>query len=111
MFVYRIKHYIGAYIAKMNGCDILIFTAGIGENSTLLRELVCSDMDYLGVKLDTEKNKELESNEGVISTDDSKVTVMCVPTNEELLIARETAHIISEKVGSEPEESCERRTE
>ncbi|MFW6134598.1 MAG: acetate/propionate family kinase [Elusimicrobiota bacterium] len=97
IFVYRIKHYIGAYAGIMNGLDVLVFTAGIGENSIELREKVCEDMDFLGIKIDSEKNKEMGSNEGVISSDDSKVKVMCIPTNEELLIARETAEIIGER--------------
>ncbi len=96
IFVYRIKHYIGAYTALMNGCDILIFTAGIGKNSPELREMVCVEMDYLGIELDEEKNRSCASSEGIISKDDSKVTIMCIPTNEELLIARETARIINE---------------
>jgi len=97
IFVYRIKHYIGAYTAAMNGVDILVFTAGIGTNSPELREMVCEEMDYLGIKLDKEKNYNCGYNEGIISSDDSPVKVMCIPTNEELLIARETARIISEK--------------
>jgi acetate kinase len=101
IFVYRIKHYIGAYVAKMNGLDVLLFTAGIGENSPDLREMVCKDMGYLGVRLDKEKNIACGNNEGIISKDDSPVTVMCIPTNEELLIARETAAVIKSKLEAE----------
>ncbi len=97
IFVYRIKNYIGAYTAVMNGLDVLIFTAGIGENSPKVRELVCENMDYIGVELDREKNYENGSKENVISKDSSKVKVMCVPTNEELLIARETSRVINGK--------------
>ena len=103
VFVYRIKHYIGAYIAQMNGLDILIFTAGIGENSPELRQMVCEDMDYLGLQLDNEKNFDCGVGEGIISNDESTVKIMCIPTNEELLIAREAARVINEKVaGSVP---------
>ncbi|MBN2406745.1 MAG: acetate kinase [Elusimicrobia bacterium] len=94
IFVYRIKHYIGAYTAIMNGLDILVFTAGIGENSIELREMVCSNMEYLGINLDEKKNREFNSQEAVISKDDSEIKVMCIPTNEELLIATETARVI-----------------
>jgi acetate kinase len=97
IFVYRIKHYIGAYIAKMNGLDILLFTAGIGENSPDLRRMVCENMEYLGIDLDEEKNISCGNGEGVISSDSSEVKIMCIPTNEELLIARETARVISER--------------
>ncbi len=92
MFVARIKHYIGAYTAKMNGIDVLVFTAGIGENSPVLRRMVCENMDYLGIEVCEEANNSCD--EGVISPENSGVKVMCVPTNEELLIARETARII-----------------
>ncbi len=99
MFVYRIKHYIGAYTAKMNGLDVLIFTAGIGSNSSELRELVCKDMDFLGIRIDPELNRECA--QGVISPPDDPLKVMCIPTNEELLIARETERIIKERTGEE----------
>ncbi|MFH1414838.1 MAG: acetate kinase [Elusimicrobiota bacterium] len=97
MFVYRIKHYIGAYVAVMNGIDVLIFTAGIGSNSPKLRSVTCRDLSYLGIKLDEEKNNEAGSEEGIISREDSAVTVISLPTNEELLIARETARIVEKK--------------
>ncbi|NLB34382.1 MAG: acetate kinase [Elusimicrobia bacterium] len=97
MTALRIKHFIGSYAAQMNGLDLLIFTAGIGENSVELREYTCQDMDYLGISIDKEKNKKARGVEGIISPDSSKVKVMVVPTDEELLIARETARIISER--------------
>lgn len=93
-FCYRIKKYIGSYSAVMNGVDIIVFTGGIGENATEVREWSCSDLERLGIKIDKEKNKELNRSEGIISTPDSKVTVMIVPTNEELLIARDTIKLI-----------------
>ena len=97
VFVYRIKNFIGAYAAVMNGLDILLFTAGIGENSADLRKLVCEDMDYLNIKIDNQKNESCGENDSMISSEDSKVTVMCIHTNEELLIARETAEVISKR--------------
>jgi acetate kinase len=97
MFAYRIKHYIGAYTAIMNGVDLLVFTAGIGENSVELREMVCKDMDYLGIEIDKKKNSDCAAEEGIISSAKSPVTVMCVPTDEELLIAEETNSIIEER--------------
>ena len=93
IFHYRIKGYIGKYIAAMNGVDAIVFTAGIGENSQLTRFESLKDMDYLGIKIDEEKNK-VRGKEAIISTDDSKVKVMVVPTNEELVIARETVRIV-----------------
>ena len=96
VLVYRIKKYIGAYSAILNGLDCLVFTAGIGENSSLIRELVCTDMEYLGIALDHKKNTNSQNDsEGVfISKDDSKVKVLVVPTNEELTIARETKKLL-----------------
>ena len=92
VLVYRIKKYIGAYSAILNGLDCLVFTAGIGENSSLIRELVCTGMDYLGIVLDYQKNIDSKNiSEGyLISKDGSKVKLLVVPTNEELTIARET---------------------
>lgn len=89
---YRIRKYIGAYAAAMNGLDVVVFTAGIGENSCDARKYVLTDCDWLGIKLDDKRN---EANETVISTDDSKVKVLVVPTNEELAIARDTLEIVS----------------
>ncbi|MCX7795631.1 MAG: acetate kinase [bacterium] len=94
MFCYRIKKYIGAYTAIMNGLDVLVFTAGIGENEPEIREMVCDDMDYLGIKIDPQKNN-FKGQEKEISASDSKVKVWVIPTNEELVIARETARLIS----------------
>ena len=90
---YGIKKYIGAYTAIMNGLDVLVFTAGIGENSPLLREKVCTDMDFLGIKFDNKKNDGLKGKKAIISADDSKVAVLVIPTNEELMIAIDTAEI------------------
>jgi len=90
---YGIKKYIGSYIAAMNGLDVLIFTAGIGENSPSLRKEVCQDLNYFGIDIDCEKNSAARGKFGVISKDNSKVTVLVIPTNEELMIARDTMDI------------------
>lgn len=89
IFVYRVKKYIGSYVAAMNGVDAIVFTAGIGENGWDVREEVCENMDYLGIKLDAEKNK-VRGEEVNVSAADSKVQIWVVPTNEELAIAQET---------------------
>lgn len=97
MFTYRIKKYLGAYAAAMGGIDAFIFTGGIGENSTDVREAVCKDLGFLGIDLDAERNKNREQ---VISTDASKVKVLRIPTNEELVIALDTSEIV-EKMNTE----------
>ncbi len=94
MFDYRIKKYIGAYAAAMGGVDILIFTGGIGENSSTTRASVCEDMEFLGIDIDQQINKELRGEERIISKEGSKVRVMVVPTNEELMIAIDTQSIV-----------------
>ena len=97
MYAYRVKKYIGAYTAAMNGLDILIFTGGIGENSVLIRKMVCDDLSYLGIKLDYDKNQQTIGKQAVISSDDSKVKVVVIPTNEELMIALDTEQIVLNK--------------
>ena len=94
VFDYRVIKYIGAYAAAMNGVDAIAFTAGIGENNIKMRKDVCSSLTYLGVKLDEEKNN-VRGEERIISADDSKVEVWVIPTNEELLIARDTVEIVN----------------
>ncbi|HOV40539.1 MAG TPA: acetate kinase [Oscillospiraceae bacterium] len=94
---YQIKKYIGAYTAVMNGLDAVIFTGGIGENAWDLRETVCSDMDFFGIKIDKEKNKAQNGKLANISAPDATVQCWIVPTNEELLIARDTLALISKK--------------
>ncbi|MDT7827434.1 acetate kinase [Pricia sp. S334] len=89
MNAYRIKKYIGAYAAAMNGLDAVVFTAGIGENSTMLRKLICTDMEYFGLQLDDVKNDKRSDILREISTVDSKVKVLVIPTNEELEIAKQ----------------------
>ena len=92
-YCYRVAKYIGAYAAAMNGVDAICFTAGIGENGPLVRTLVCGYLGYLGVTLDEETNQK-KGEEVVISTSDSTTTVLAVPTNEELAIARETVRLV-----------------
>ncbi|MCI7691953.1 MAG: acetate kinase [Oscillospiraceae bacterium] len=94
MLRYEIKKYIGSYAAVMNGLDAVLFTGGIGENSDDLRADVCSNMEYLGIKLDEKANAGLRGKLAKISAPDSKVQVWVVPTNEELLIARDTKEIV-----------------
>ncbi|MGN0778372.1 MAG: acetate/propionate family kinase [Aristaeellaceae bacterium] len=94
MLIYGIKKYIGSYAAAMGGVDIIAFTAGIGENGPELREAVMKDMEFLGCKIDSEKNK-VRGKETVISTPDSKVTICVIPTNEEIMIARDTLELVS----------------
>ena len=95
MLVYQIKKYIGAFAAAMNGLDAVLFTGGIGENAPDVREQVCSDMEVLGIKIDTVANAGVHGKLCKVSRSDSKVQVWVVPTNEELLIARDTLALIS----------------
>ena len=94
MYNYRIKKYIGAYAAAMNGVDIIVFTAGVGENQYGVRSGVCQDMDWLGIKLDLAKNDSVRGEEAIISTPDSKVTVCLIPTDEELMVATDTLSLV-----------------
>ncbi len=95
MYDYRIAKYVGAYAAAMNGVDAIIFTGGVGENSPYTRTDVCSYLEFLGLKIDESKN-DIRGKEEIISTEDSKVKVLVVPTNEELVIARDTKKIVDE---------------
>ncbi len=95
MLTYEIKKYIGAFAAAMNGLDAVLFTGGIGENESLVRSMACSDMDFLGIKLDEEVNASVRGKLCKISAADSKVEVWIVPTNEELLIARDTLALVN----------------
>lgn len=93
MYIHKIKKYIGAYIAEMNGIDALVFTAGVGENAVDTRLEVCENMDFFGIELDKELNN-VRGKERVISSENSKVKVLLVPTNEELVIARDTLNLV-----------------
>lgn len=93
IFAHRVRFYIGAYIAEMNGVDAIVFTGGVGENDAYMRDLICANMGNLGIKLDKEKNK-VRGRQAMLSADDSKVKVMLIPANEELVIARETDELV-----------------
>lgn len=95
MNTYRIKKYIGAYVAAMNGLDAIVFTAGIGENSATIRKMVCTDMDYLGLTLDDNKNEIRSTTLREINTETSKVKILVIPTNEELEIAKQVFGLVS----------------
>jgi acetate kinase len=94
MFAYRVKKYIGAYSAAMGGVDLILFTGGIGENGCEMRKLVCTDLEYLGVDFDTEKNKGKRGVDLELTKPNSKTKVLVVTTNEELVIARDTQRIV-----------------
>jgi len=96
VYDYRVKKYIGSYAAGMGGCDVLIFTGGIGENSFARREAICQDLEFLGIDVQPEINNNLFGEEAVISSEGSKVKVIVVPTNEELVIAQDTKQIVEE---------------
>jgi acetate kinase len=96
VFCYRLKKYIGAYTAAMGGVDAIVFTGGIGENSSMVREHVCSDMTFLGVDLDMEKNKAADKTERSVALKSSRVDILVIPTNEELVIALDTMKIVHE---------------
>lgn len=95
MIAYRIKKFIGSYITVLNGLDALIFTAGIGENSSILRAMVCENMDALGIQIDSEKNIQRTSTILEIQKDDSKVKILVIPTNEEVEIAKQAFELIT----------------
>ena len=94
MYNYRIKKYIGAYAAAMGGVDIIVFTAGVGENQTGMRAGACEGLEWMGVKLDKEKNEKVRGEEAVISAPDSRVKVVVIPTDEELMIATDTMNLL-----------------
>ena len=93
IFAQKVRKYIGAYIAEMNGVDAIVFTAGVGENGIDMRKTICAGLDNLGIMLDDEKNN-VRGKDRVISTDDSKVKIVLIPTDEELTIARDTKEIV-----------------
>lgn len=96
VYAYKVKKYIGSYIAAMNGLDLLIFTGGIGENSIHMREQITSNMEYLGIKIDKNINDSIKGVDAIISTKDSKVFTIVATTNEELVIARDTMRIVND---------------
>lgn len=96
VFVYQVEKFIGAYTVAMGGVDCIVFTAGIGENTPEIRKGACSNLGFMGIKIDDEKNNNIPGKykEGIISTDDSKADVLVIPTNEELMIVRETMELL-----------------
>lgn len=94
MYAYKVKKFIGSYIAVLNGLDLLVFTGGVGENDFKMRAMICSDMEFLGIKFDFEANKGIRGIDKIISKADSKATVMCITTDEEFVIASDTKYIV-----------------
>jgi acetate kinase len=94
MYSYKVKKFIGAYIAAMNGLDLLIFTGGVGENDFNMRKMICSEMDYMGIKFDADANNGVKGKDVVISSPDSKARVMVITTDEEFVIASDTKHLV-----------------
>ncbi|WP_346857133.1 acetate kinase [uncultured Draconibacterium sp.] len=94
MYAYRVKHFIGSYAAAMNGVDAIVFTAGIGENDTSIRKMVCENMSYLGIEWDAEKDNVRDKDVNEINTDNAKTKVLIIPTNEELEIAKQSLELI-----------------
>jgi acetate kinase len=95
MFNYRIHKYVGSYAAVLGGLDILVFTGGVGENQWTTRTAVCKNLEFMGIKLDESRNTGMRGKEMIISTPDSKVTVMVIPTDEEFMIAKDTLEILT----------------
>jgi acetate kinase len=100
-YVHQARHWIGSFFLQMNGADVLVFTAGIGENQPAIRQAVCNDLDALGIVLDLEKNQATGAIEQTISASNSRVKVMVIPTNEELVVAREVKRFL-EKTQAAP---------
>ena len=95
IFCYRVKKYLGAYLAGMNGADAVVFTGGIGENSSEIRRRICADLDWMGIELDAAKNEALDGGEGRVDREGARVALWVIPTDEELLIARDTWRIVT----------------
>ena len=94
IFCYRARKYLGAYLAAMGGADAVVFTGGIGENSPDVRARICANMEWAGLRLDSDKNQAMVGREGMISSNDSTLHAYAIPTDEELLIARDTVRVI-----------------
>ena len=97
MYEYRIKKYIGSYTAALNGIDVLVFTGGVGENQTGTRQKVCESLAFMGVEIDKELNAASRGKEVLLSTSNSKIKVVVIPTDEEFMIAKDTLEIIEKK--------------
>jgi acetate kinase len=98
MYQYRVRKYVGAYAAAMGGVDVIVFTGGIGENDSVTRAEAMTGLEYMGVEMNFEKNDGLRGKEEVISTENARVKVMIVPTDEEKMIALDTFKIVDEKL-------------
>jgi hypothetical protein len=94
VLVHHARHWIGSFLLQLNGADALVFTAGMGENQTGIRQAVCDHLDQLGIVLDPEQNQATRAREGVISTPNSRVKVLVIPTNEELVVSREVKRFL-----------------
>lgn len=94
VFVHEARRWIGSYFLELNGIDALVFTAGIGENRPAFREAVCANLDQLGIVLDPAKNSSVKAQEAIISAPDSRVKLLVIPTNEELVVAREVKRFL-----------------
>ncbi|HMA19514.1 MAG TPA: acetate kinase, partial [Gemmatimonadaceae bacterium] len=95
IFCYRVRKYLGAYLAAMNGADAIVFTGGIGENATGIRGQICEGLDWLGIAVDEGRNGSLTGGEGRIDREGSRVQLWVIPTDEELLIARDTWRVVT----------------
>jgi acetate kinase len=94
VFVHQIRHWIGAYFLQLNGADALVFTAGIGENQADLRQAICANLDQLGIVLDPALNAKAQAAEAVLDAPGSRVKLLVIPTNEELVVAREVKRLL-----------------
>jgi acetate kinase len=97
MYAYKVKKFIGSYIAVLNGLDLLVFTGGVGENDFKMRAMICSDMESLGIDFDPDANNGVRGKDKIISKPDSSATVMCINTDEEFVIASDTKYIVEYK--------------
>jgi acetate kinase len=98
VLIHQVRHWVGSFLLQLNGLDVLVFTAGIAENNADLRAAICKNLDQLGIVLDPARNAQVRASEAVISREDSRVRIMVIPTNEELVIAREVKrHLLKEK--------------
>ena len=98
LYAYRVKKYIGAYAAVLNGLDAIVFTAGVGENDGYARQLICADMSYLGIEMDQKENSKRVKGIREINTETSRVKVLIVPTNEELEIGKQCFALLNQEI-------------
>jgi len=101
VFTHQARHWIGSFFLQLNGADALVFTAGIGENRSSMRQSICANLDQLGIVLDEEKNEAAKAKEALISSPESTVKVLVIPTNEELVVAREVKRFLDKSRAGE----------